>query len=147
MANLLDDLVLLAEMAAKERKSAVVSDIMSRMLARESACERSRGEANHRDVARRLFKGNPLRCVASQLAVHPARRDEYVAILSRAGEDGADALIEQIGAVAHQRDRHVYFGALMQPQGGRGVAAAHARGPAVVRRPKCCRDARRAAGA
>ena len=118
MANLLDDLVLLAEMAAKERRPAEVSDIISRMVARENAERDAEAKRIVGMSLRRLFKGAPLRCVASQLAVHPARRDEFVAILSRAGEDGADALIEQIGAVANQRDRHVYFGALMQLKAG-----------------------------
>jgi len=117
MANLLDGLVMLAEMAAKERRSAVVSDIMSGMVAHENAVNDAEAKRIIGMSLRRL-KGEPLRCVASQLALHPARRAEYVAILSRAGEDGADALIEQIGAVAHQRDRHVYFGALVQLKAG-----------------------------
>jgi HEAT repeat protein len=118
IANVLDDLVVLAEAAAKERKSGIVSDVMSRMLRREAAVADPEGKRIIAMSLRRLSKAEPLRCVASQLAVHPARRDEYVAILARAGEDGADAIIGQIGAVAHQRDRHVYFAALVQLKAG-----------------------------
>ena len=39
-------------------------------------------------------------------------------MLARAGEEGADALIEQIAAVAHQRDRRVYFDALLRLKSG-----------------------------
>ena len=118
IANLLDDLVVLAELAAKEHKSSVVSDIMSRMLRREMAVTDPEGKRVIGQSLRRLSKPEPLRCVASQLALHPARREEFVAILARAGEDGADALIDQIGHLAHQRDRHVYFGALVQLKAG-----------------------------
>jgi HEAT repeat protein len=118
IAELLDDLVVLGEVAAKERKSSVVSDIMSRMLRREAAVADPEAKRIIAMSLRRLSKPEPLRCVAVQLGVHPARREEFVAILARAGEHGADALIEQIGAVPHQRDRHVYFGALVQLKAG-----------------------------
>jgi HEAT repeats len=114
VVDLLDDLVVLAESAAKERKSAVVSEIMSRVLRREPAMVDYDSKRAFAMWLRRLSKPEPLRCVATQLALHPARREEYVAILSRAGEDGADALIEQIGSVENQRDRHVFYGALVQ---------------------------------
>ena len=38
--------------------------------------------------------------------------------LHRAGEDGADALIEQIANVAHQSDRRIYFDALVKLKAG-----------------------------
>lgn len=118
IANVLDDLVVLAEIAAKERRSSVVSDIMSRMLRREAVVADPESKRIIAQSLRRLSKPESLRSVASQLALQPARRDEFVAILSRAGEHGADALIEQIGTVSHQRDRHVYFGALVQLKAG-----------------------------
>ncbi len=118
IADLLDDLVILAEAAAKERRSAVVSEIMCRMLRREAVVADPESRRIIGTSLRRLSKPEPLRCVASQLALFPARRDEFVAILGRAGENGADALIAQIGAAAHQRDRHLYFGALLQHKAG-----------------------------
>jgi HEAT repeat protein len=39
-------------------------------------------------------------------------------VLTRAGEDGADALIEQIAAMSGQSERRVYFDALLQLQSG-----------------------------
>jgi HEAT repeat protein len=118
IANVLDDLVVLAEAAAKERRSAIVCDILSGILRREAAVADPEAKRIVAMSFKRLSKTEPLRCVASQLALFPVRRDEYVAILARAGEAGADALIGQIGAVAHQRDRHVYFGALVQLKAG-----------------------------
>ena len=118
IADVLDDLVILAEMAAKERRASVVSDIMSRMLRREAAIADPESKRVIAQALRRISKPEALRCVASQLALQPVRREEFVAILSRAGEHGADALIEQIGTVSLQRDRHVYFGALVQLKAG-----------------------------
>ena len=114
MGNLLDDLVFIAESAARERKSGVVAEIMSRMLRREGAVESFETRRAFTMSLRRLSKPEALRCVATQLGLHPARREEYVAILARAGEDGATALIEQIVAMTHQRDRQLYYGALAQ---------------------------------
>ena len=37
---------------------------------------------------------------------------------TRAGEDGADALIEQIAAISGQNERRVYFDALLAAAGG-----------------------------
>jgi hypothetical protein len=118
IADLLDDLVIHAEQAAKERKSSVVSTILTGMLRRETTVVDPESKRVIAGSLRRLSKPEPLRCVASQLGLYPARRDEFVAILARAGEHGADALIDQIGAVGSQRDRHVYFGALVQLKAG-----------------------------
>ncbi len=112
MGNLLDDLVVIAESAARERKSGVVAEIMSRMLRREGAIESFETRRAFTMSLRRLSKPEALRCVATQLGLHPARREEYVAILARAGDDGATALIEQIVSMTHQRDRQLYYGAL-----------------------------------
>ncbi len=118
IADVLDDLVVLAEMATKEHRSSVVSDIMSRMLRREAAVADPESKRIIAQSLRRLSKVESLRCVASQLALQPARREEFVAILARAGDHGADALIGQVGTVTLQRDRHVYFGALVQLKAG-----------------------------
>jgi HEAT repeat protein len=118
IAALLDDLVIIARASAKERKATVVTDILSGMLRREVVVADFESKRVIGMSLRRLFKPEPLRCVVTQLAPYPARRAEYVAILARAGEDGADALIEHIGAAAHQRDRHVYIGVLVQLNSG-----------------------------
>jgi HEAT repeat protein len=114
MVDVLEDLTILAEAATRERKSAVVSEIMSRVMHCEPAMVDSDSKHAFAMWLRRLSKPEPLRCVATQLALHPARREEYVAILARVGEDGADALIEQLGTVENRRDRHVFYGALVK---------------------------------
>ncbi|MEP6731432.1 MAG: HEAT repeat domain-containing protein [bacterium] len=118
IVNLLDDLLVIAELAATERKSAVVVEIMAQMLRREAKVSSAEAKRILQLSLRRLSKPEHLRCVVTQLALHPAGREQYVALLTRAGESGADALIEQLGAVEHQRDRHIYFGVLAQLNAG-----------------------------
>lgn len=62
-------------------------------LRREGAVESFETRRAFTMLLRRLSKPEALRCVATQLGLHQARREEYVAILARAGEDGATALI------------------------------------------------------
>jgi hypothetical protein len=121
IADLLDDLVVHAELAAKERKSSVVSTIMTRMLRRETTLVDPEAKRIIATSLRRLSKPEPLRCVASQLGLYPCR-----------GKSARPPRLLRRARAA---------------QGGRDVAAAHAQGPAVVRRAQCGGDARRNAGA
>jgi HEAT repeat protein len=67
---------------------------------------------------RRLAKPQLLRALTQELPHAGDRRDAFIAVLVRAGEDGADALIEQIAAISGQTERRVYFDALLQLQAG-----------------------------
>ena len=59
-----------------------------------------------------------LRVLAAQLPGQLEDRQEYVAVLTRAGESGAEAMIEQLTTSAHQRDRRVFFDVLLQLNSG-----------------------------
>ncbi|MEO7455749.1 MAG: HEAT repeat domain-containing protein, partial [Gemmatimonadaceae bacterium] len=117
-ANLLDDLVVHAENAAKEHKPLVVTEILSRVGKREAQLADQESRRIFNLSLRKMAKPAIMRAVTVQLAMDPEDRDDYLAILTRAGEEGSDALIEQIGAVAHQRDRRVYYDALLQLKSG-----------------------------
>ena len=67
---------------------------------------------------RRLAKPQLLRAITRELPHADNERDTFIAVLTRAGEDGADALIEQIAAISGQNERRVYFDALLQLQAG-----------------------------
>ena len=118
IAHALEDLPVLAEMAARDGKPAIVSEIMFRIGRREADVEHFESKRAFAMALRRLAKPELLRLVARQLPHDAERREEQVAVLARAGEEGADALIEQIAAVAHQRDRRVYFDALLRLKSG-----------------------------
>ena len=118
IAYALEDLAVLAETAVREGKPAVVSEIMFRLGRRETDVEHFESKRAFTMTLRRLAKPELLRMVARHLPHDTERREEHEAVLARAGEEGADALIEQIGAVAHQRDRRVYFDALLRMKSG-----------------------------
>lgn len=118
VTQVLDDLVLLAESAAREGKAALVSEIFHRIVRREPALTEFDARRAVVMAVRRLSKPMVLRAVVTQLPRAMDRRDELVAVLSRAGEDGADALVEQIGDLAQQGDRRIYFDALLELKAG-----------------------------
>lgn len=118
VARLLEDLVLHAETAARDGKPAIVAEVLCRIARREPHVQEFEAKRAFVMCQRRLAKPLLLRAVVQELPHHPERRDELVAVLARAGEDGADALIEQIAAVSGQSDRRVYFDALIGLQAG-----------------------------
>jgi HEAT repeat protein len=118
LTRVLDDLVVLAETAARDGKSVLVSEILLRINRREPEIQEFEAKRAFVMALRRLAKPLVLRTVTQQIPHAADRRDEYVAVLARAGEDGADALIEQIAAVSGQSDRRAYFDALLQLQSG-----------------------------
>ena len=118
IANVLEDLALLAETAARDGKPQIVSEIMYQLGRREPEVEQFESKRAFTMTLKRLAKPELLRLVAQQLPHDIEQRENNVAVLARANEEGADALIEQIAAVAHQRDRRVYFDALLRLKSG-----------------------------
>jgi len=118
LTRVLDDLVVIAEGAARDGKALLVSDILCRVTSREPAINEFEAKRAFVMALRRMAKPTLLRAVTQQIPHATDRRDELIAVLARAGEDGADALIEQIAAVSGQSDRRAYFDALVQLQAG-----------------------------
>jgi HEAT repeat protein len=118
LTRVLDDLAVLAESAARDGKTAMVTEILCRVTRREPQIHEFESKRAFVMVQRRLAKPMLLRSIVQQIPHASERREEYVAVLARAGEDGADALIEQIAAVSGQSDRRAYFDALLQLQSG-----------------------------
>jgi HEAT repeat protein len=114
IAHVLEGLAVHAEAAGREGKPAVVSEIMFRLARREPDVEHFESKRVFAMTLRRLAKPDLLRMVTRQLPHDAERRDEHVAVLARAGQEGADALIEQIAVVAHPDDRRIYFETLLR---------------------------------
>ena len=115
----LDELVTLAENAQRDGKADVVADVFHGIVARETAASESPDLKRAYVMAvRRLSKPTVLRAVAQQL---PRRRDNQeplMQVLTRTGEDGADALIEQLSNASSLAERRVYFDALVKLNAG-----------------------------
>ncbi len=118
IARALEDIAMLAEAAAREGKAAIASEILFRLGVREPELEHFESKRAFTMTLRRLARPEIMGVVARQLPHEHDNREQIVAVLTRAGEEGADALIEQIVAVEHQRDRRVYFDALVRLKAG-----------------------------
>ncbi len=108
-AQVLDDLATLAEHSARAAKPAVVAAIMHEILAREQRMRDDEAKRAHAAILRRLEKPAVLRAVATLISKRPEKKQHYYEILSRAGEDGADALIEQISQATTAKDRKQFM--------------------------------------
>jgi hypothetical protein len=118
LTQVLDDLVAIAESAARDARQAVVCEILCRVTRREPQIHEFEAKRAFVMAQRRLAKPMLLRAVVQELPHAGDQRDTFIAVLTRAGEDGADALIEQIAAISGQNERRVYFDALLQLQAG-----------------------------
>ena len=118
LTRVLDDLVAIAESAARDARPALVCEILCRVTRREPQIHEFEAKRAFVMAQRRLAKPQLLRAITQELPHAGAQRDTFIAVLTRAGEDGADALIEQIAAISGQNERRVYFDALLQLQAG-----------------------------
>jgi hypothetical protein len=118
LTQVLDDLVAIAESAARDARIAVVCEILCRVTKREPQIHEFEAKRAFVMAQRRLAKPMLLRAIVQELPHAGDQRDAFIAVLTRAGEDGADALIEQIAAISGQNERRVYFDALLQLQAG-----------------------------
>jgi HEAT repeat protein len=118
LTQVLDDLVAIAESSARDARQAVVCEILCRVTKREPQIHEFEAKRAFVMAQRRLAKPMLLRAIVQELPHAADQRDAFIAVLTRAGEDGADALIEQIAAISGQNERRVYFDALLQLQAG-----------------------------
>ena len=115
ITRLVGALALQAEDAGQAGKAVIVSKIMTRIAAREQSIVYAESK---RACSLTLRRPELLRVIAAKLPNHLDRRDEFIAVLTRAGENGSEALVEQLMLEPHQKDRRVYFDALMQLNAG-----------------------------
>jgi HEAT repeat protein len=118
VTGVLDDLVAIAESAAREGKGALVGEILWRMTKRETAIQDVDAKRSFAMSLRRLAKPPLMRAVAAQLPHAGERVDELIAVLARAGDEGADAVVEQLASLTAQSDRRAYFDALVKLRAG-----------------------------
>ena len=100
LTQVLDDLVAIAESAARDARPALVCEILCRVTRREPQIHEFDAKRAFVMAQRRLAKPLILRALVQELPHAGDQRDAFIAVLTRAGEDGADALIEQIAAIS-----------------------------------------------
>jgi HEAT repeat protein len=105
----LDDLVLLADQAVRIGKASTVGDIFHGIVSRDA--QLSDGELKRAFVLaiRRMSKPALLRALVSLIPKKPEGKQYYYEVLERTGEEGADAVIEQIAQASTNEDRKTLF--------------------------------------
>lgn len=114
----LDDLVTVAENAALDGRSATIAEALWGITIREQALTDAARKRMYALALRRLSRPALLRAVVALLPERRDRTEAYVAVLVRAGEDGADAVIEHLTQAQAIGDRRVFFDVLRRLQAG-----------------------------
>ena len=116
--RILDELVAIAEEAGRDARAVIVADVCWSILERESRVDDADRKRAYGMALRRLSKPTLLRLLATLLPRDRDRVDQYTAVLARAGEDGAEALIEQLTSAKSLSDRRIFFDALVKLHAG-----------------------------
>jgi HEAT repeat protein len=118
LARALEDVVTLIESAVREGKIHVAADAFAGLVQREAAIERQELRRPHMMAIRRLSKPLVLRAVASLLPREREWTEQCVAILVRAGAEGAEAVVELLTHARTEEDRQTYFKILLTLRAG-----------------------------
>jgi HEAT repeat protein len=90
-----------------------VRDVFHRIVHREREVQGLQEKRAFVFTVKRLSTPAVLQAVIAELVNHPERRaDDILGVLARTGEEGADALIEQIATAPSRAERAVYLDAL-----------------------------------
>lgn len=118
LARALEDVVTLIENAVREGKIHVAADAFAGLVQREGAIERQELRRPYMMALRRLSKPLVLRAVASLLPREREWTEQCVAILVRAGPEGAEAVVELLTHARTEEDRQTYFKILLTLRAG-----------------------------
>src|SRR5918999_2595844 len=118
LARALEDIVTLIENAVRENKVHVAAGAFAGLVQREGAIERQELRRPYMMAIRRLSKPLVLRAVASLLPREREWTEQCVAILVRAGAEGAEAVVELLTHARTEEDRQTYFKILLTLRAG-----------------------------
>ena len=118
LARALEDAVTLIEGAAREGKVHVAANAFAGLVHREAALERQEARRPYMMAIRRLSKPLVLRAVASLLPREREWTEQCVAVLVRAGADGAEAVVELLTHATTEEERQIYFKILLTLRAG-----------------------------
>ncbi|MDQ6887198.1 MAG: HEAT repeat domain-containing protein [Gemmatimonadota bacterium] len=113
LVKVLESVVRLATESARKQRADLVIELVHGMILRERSAADPAGRRQLAIALRRVLTPVLLRCVAALL---PRRKESYdpcMAIVARADEAGAEALVEALVAAGSIPDRRVYFDSLV----------------------------------
>jgi HEAT repeat protein len=118
IARALEDVVALIESAVRDAKIHVAADAFAGIVQREAAIERQELRRPYMMAIRRLSKPVVLRAVASLLTREREWTEQCVAILVRAGAEGAEAVVEMLTHARTEEERQTFFKILLTLRAG-----------------------------
>lgn len=116
--KLVDGVAGAAEAAFRESDSETLAIALAGLVKRETAARDPNLRRAYGMGVRRLAKKPMLAAVAPLLTSQREMYEELFAIFARTGDDGADALIEQLNAAQSLAERRVYFDSLRKLNAG-----------------------------
>jgi hypothetical protein len=125
ITKLLDGVAGAAESAFREGDAETLGLAMAGIVKRESSAADANIRRAYGAAVRRLAKKPILAAVAPLLAARRELYEELFAVFARTGDDGAEALIEQLNAAQSLTDRRVYFDSLRKLNAGIQVLIHH----------------------
>jgi hypothetical protein len=125
ITKLLDGVAAGAEAAFRESDSETLAVAMAGIAKREASAADANIRRAYGAAVRRLAKKPILAAIAPLLATHREMYDDLFAVFARTGDDGAEALIEQLNAAQSLADRRVYFDSLRKLKAGVQVLIHH----------------------
>jgi HEAT repeats/PBS lyase HEAT-like repeat len=125
ITRLLDGVAGGAESAFREGDSETLGIAMGGIVKREASATDANVRRAYGMAARRLAKKPILAAAAILLASRRDMYDDLLPVFVRAGDDGAEALIEQLNAAQSLADRRVYFDSLRKLNAGVQVLVHH----------------------
>ena len=120
LTELLEQLAADAEVAARHGDSALAAEILRRVVVRESEMADFAAKRAFFIALRRMFRPPLLRAAAAELEHGTARRAAALVVLARAGEPGAEVVIERL-LEASDGTRSLYLTAVHELPAGVAV--------------------------
>jgi HEAT repeat protein len=114
VTHALDELIRFVEAAVQARKVGPAADALAGIVQREAAIQDEALKALYSVAITRLSTPHFLRALAAQLSGARDRTTDYAAILVRASDKAADALIEQLTRAQAREDLQALFDVLIQ---------------------------------
>jgi HEAT repeat protein len=114
----LDTLVKLAADASGKDRIDIVADVFYGLVKREGDIEDKMSKRQYALGIRRLCVPRVLKCIVELLPRRRENYEQYMAIFTRAEDDGVEALVEALISAPSITDRRVYYDSLLRLRTG-----------------------------
>jgi len=114
----LDTLVKLAADSSGKDRIDIVADVFYGLVKREGGIEDKMSKRQYALAIRRLCVPRVLKCIVELLPRRRENYEQYMAIFTRAEEEGVEALVEALISAPSITDRRVYYDSLLRLRTG-----------------------------